>query len=123
MSESKVVATKEQATEYIESALVNGTLEMKAACKELGWSFPRIRSRAQTICKKMGGTFEKTSRGVYYLCVPPDPNKEPGIAEPQTEPEVEEKHEITAAEAEAAIMGNLNKNNPVDPGNSETTEE
>ena len=62
-----VVATPEVATKYITNALVNGKLHMKAACKELGWSFPRIRSRALTIAKKMKCTFMKTSRGVYIL--------------------------------------------------------
>ena len=64
---SAVVATTEQAVEYITNALTNGELYMKAACKELGWSFPRIRSRALTIAKKMKCTFTKTSRGVYIL--------------------------------------------------------
>ena len=67
VSKTSVVATTEQAVEYITNVLVNGELHMKAACKELGWSFPRIRSRALTIAKKMKCTFMKTSRGVYIL--------------------------------------------------------
>ena len=67
VSKTPVVATTEHAVEYITNALVNGELHMKAACKELGWSFPRIRSRALTIAKKMKCTFTKTSRGVYIL--------------------------------------------------------
>ena len=67
MSEAKKVATSQEAANYIETALISGHLVMKDACKELGWSFPRTRSKAQTICKKLGGTFIKKERGVYYL--------------------------------------------------------
>ena len=67
VSRARVVATTEHAIGYITNALVNGELHMKTACKELGWSFPRIRSRALTIAKKMKCTFMKTSRGVYIL--------------------------------------------------------
>lgn len=67
VSKTPVVAATEYAIAYITNALVNGELHMKAACKELGWSFPRIRSRALTIAKKMKCSFIKTSRGVYVL--------------------------------------------------------
>ena len=61
------VATTSCAVEYISNALTHGELRMKEACKELGWSFPRIRSRALTIAKKLNSTIVKTSRGVYVL--------------------------------------------------------
>ena len=61
------VATTDQAVEYITKALTEGELHMKVACKTLGWSFPRIRSRSLTIAKRMKCTFTKTARGVYIL--------------------------------------------------------
>ena len=67
MVEQKSPATVEKAIEYITDALTNGELHMKEACKELGWSFPRIRSRSLTIAKKLNCTFMKASRGVYVL--------------------------------------------------------
>lgn len=61
------VASTDTAVEYITSALTDGKLLMKDACKDLGWSFPRIRSRALTVAKKLNSTFTKVSRGVYIL--------------------------------------------------------
>lgn len=66
-SNPQPVATKEMAEKYIQDTLLNGKLEMKDACNTLNWSFPRVRSKAMTICKKLGGEFVKESRGVYYL--------------------------------------------------------
>jgi len=64
---TKTVASVEDATNYIKNTLVTGELNMKEATKALGWSFPRIRSRAKTICKKLDGVFTKKSRGIYFL--------------------------------------------------------
>ena len=61
------VATAEYAIEYITNALTNEELRMKNACKKLGWSFPRIRSRALTIAKRLNCAIVKTSKGVYIL--------------------------------------------------------
>jgi len=111
------VATKEQAEEYIRNALINGKLEMKQACKDLGWSFPRIRSKAKTISKKLGGTFTKDVRGVYFLDTGTN-------TQPSTSSTIESSAEITednttdnivedtidnptAEEVETAIMSNL----------------
>jgi hypothetical protein len=63
----KTAVSAAEAGEYIRRALVEGKLNMKTATTDLGWAFPRIRSRAKTICKKMNGTFEKESRGIYYF--------------------------------------------------------
>lgn len=61
------VMNKEQGVEYIQNALTSGELNMKEACKTTGWSFPRVRSRALTIAKKLNSTLTKRTRGVYYL--------------------------------------------------------
>jgi len=58
---------KPQGVAYIQDCLVNGKLVMTLAVEETGWSFPRVRSRAITICKRLGGVFEKESRGVYIF--------------------------------------------------------
>jgi len=63
--------------DYITNALTTGTLVMKTACKELGWSFPRIRSRALTIAKRANCTLKAVTRGVYIL----EPNKTEPINE------------------------------------------
>jgi len=57
--------TKAEGVEYIKEQLINGKLIMADATEKTGWSFPRIRSRAITICKKLGGSFVKENRGVY----------------------------------------------------------
>lgn len=50
---------------YIQERLTTSTLSMKEAVTTLGWSFPRIRSKAKTIAKKMNGTLVKKARGEY----------------------------------------------------------
>ena len=58
---------------YIKSQLIESILVMKDAKKITGWTFPRIRSRAITICKNLKGTFEKVERGVYmFQPTPPE---------------------------------------------------
>ena len=86
---------------------------MKDACKKLGWSFPRIRSRALTIAKKLNCTFKKTSRGVYVL----EPiNSEIPTAKDTTDKSSTEtvesaavvkddEHTLDADEVEKALMG------------------
>jgi len=64
---TKYVATAIEAVEFIQNALVGGELNMKTATEALGWSFPRIRSKAKTIAKKLNGTIAKKSRGIYLL--------------------------------------------------------
>lgn len=60
------VATAEEAVAYIRDHLLTGKLVMAEASKQLGWTFPRIRSRAKTICRALGGEFTKEMRGVYF---------------------------------------------------------
>jgi hypothetical protein len=64
---TKKIATADEAITYIKNALLTGELNMKDAVDTLGWSFPRIRSKAKTISKKLGGTFTKKSRSIYYI--------------------------------------------------------
>jgi len=97
-------ASVAEAVEYIRSALINGKLNMKEATTELGWTFPRVRSRAKTICKKMKGTFEKESRGVYIF----QPGDEATIIPVQSTVSPEKPLEgrtYTDAEIEKAILG------------------
>jgi len=54
-----------EGVEYIRDQLVNGELIMADATEKTGWSFPRVRSRAITVCKRLGGKLEKKERGVY----------------------------------------------------------
>ncbi len=105
-TQTKSAVTKEKAEEYIQTALINGKLEMKQACEELGWSFPRIRSKAMTICKKLGGEFVKESRGVYFLRT--NQAEQPETGNEITEDSAEDIP--TAEEVEAAIMKNLEDN-------------
>jgi len=117
-----VVATKEIAEEYIRTTLINSKLEMKQACEELGWSFPRIRSKAATICKKLGGKFVKESRGVYFLQTDqnvqnPESRDVPGMIENST------KSPLTAEAVEAAVMQNLEDNAIPTTKDKQTTEE
>jgi len=71
-----------EALSYIKDKLVNGRLVMQEATEALGWSFPRIRSRAKTVCKKLNGKFVSVERGVYIL--------EPRDSISSNEPEREE---------------------------------
>jgi len=64
---TKHIATPAEAVEFIQNALVGGELNMKTATEALGWSFPRIRSKAKTIAKKLNGVMIKKSRGIYFL--------------------------------------------------------
>ena len=64
---NQIEASVDQAIKYIRDKLINDKLIMADATETLGWSFPRIRSRAHTICKKLNGTFTKVERGVYIL--------------------------------------------------------
>jgi len=120
-SMSTQTATKEVAEKYIQDALVNGKLEMKAAVKELGWSFPRIRSKAKTLAKKLNGVLTKDTKGIYFLKT--DIVKEVPVASVPEEPSAEETPaeetstetpQYTAEQVEAAVMGNL-ANPPSDP--------
>jgi len=60
-----IVATPTEVVEYLQSKLTTSTLIMKEAVATLGWSFPRIRSKAKTIARKMNGELVKKSRGEY----------------------------------------------------------
>ena len=96
MSEQNVnspVAAAAQAIKLITDQLTNGELHMKSTCKELGWSFPRIRSRALTLAKKMNCTLVKVTRGVYIL--DPIVQKSPTAA-PAVEPPAEDNTTITS---------------------------
>lgn len=64
-ADAKVAADAATVNTYIQDKLVNGTLSMKEAVNELNWSFPRIRSKAKTIAKKLNGTLVKKARGEY----------------------------------------------------------
>ena len=72
-AEVKTPADKAAVDTYIQDKLVNGTLVMKDAVSELNWSFPRIRSKAKTIAKKLDGTLVKKARGEYSF--QPNPTK------------------------------------------------
>lgn len=96
------VATVERAVEYITNALTDSKLYMKEACKELGWSFPRIRSRALTIAKKMNCTFTKVTRGEYILTPINDTTETPAetpVEAINTEPSLDPD------EVERALLG------------------
>lgn len=109
---NRTVATPEMAVEYITNALANGELHMKEACKELGWSFPRIRSRAHTIARKMKCAFMKTSRGVYILEPLETPTSVEDSAEVVSDTSIEggtkddDEYTLDADEVEAALLGN-----------------
>jgi len=64
---SKKIATKEEAVEYIKTALISGELNMRDAVQTLGWSFPRIRSKARTIAKTLNGILTKKARSIYFV--------------------------------------------------------
>lgn len=66
MSNKEPVSVAE-AVSYIKDRLINDKLIMAEATEKLSWSFPRIRSRARTICKKLNGKFVSVERGVYIL--------------------------------------------------------
>lgn len=51
---------------FIQEKLISGKMIMKEVCKETGWSFPRVRSCAKTICKRLGCIYVRESVGVYY---------------------------------------------------------
>lgn len=93
------VASTDTAVEYITSALTDGKLLMKDACKELGWSFPRIRSRALTVAKKLNSTFTKVSRGVYIL----EPLETAVSKTLESTPEITDENPTTA---ESAVVEN-----------------
>jgi hypothetical protein len=98
-STNPVPASAKDAVEYITNALVNDKLSMNAACKDLGWSFPRIRSRALTIAKGMQSVLTKVERGIYILDSTTSVNTDATIgadAEPTLDP----------AKVEAALLGN-----------------
>ena len=105
------VATTEHAIEYITNALLHGKMHMKEACKELGWSFPRIRSRALTIAKKMNCVFTKTTRGVYILepigaPVSEETIENPAVAVTSDSTLVDnDEPTLDSAEVEAALLG------------------
>jgi len=110
--------TAKQAVEYIENALTNGELHMKETCKELGWSFPRVRSRSLTIAKKLNSTLTKRARGVYYL--EPHTTPEPTNTIEATdvvsdavvnEPQEDNGHTLDPNAVEAAIMGSTTSSN------------
>lgn len=119
MSTQSNTATKDVAEKYIQDALVNSKLKMKKAVQELGWSFPRIRSKAKTIAKKLNGVLTKDTKGVYFLKT--DDVKAaavidaPVVETPETvtvetpveTPETPETPQYTAEEVEAAVMGDL----------------
>lgn len=67
MGNSTKAVAVDVATEYIRDQLINDKLIMADATEKLGWSFPRIRSRALTICKTLKGTFVRLERGVYMF--------------------------------------------------------
>ena len=67
MSNTQTVASKTDAIKYITEKLTTSKLVMADATRDLGWTFPRIRSRAKTICKKLNGSFVAESRGVYVF--------------------------------------------------------
>ncbi len=67
MSNGQEPASVTEAVSYIKDCLINGKLVMAEATAKLKWSFPRIRSRGRTICKKLNGKFVSTERGVYIL--------------------------------------------------------
>lgn len=111
------VATTDQAVEYITNALTNGELHMKEACKELGWSFPRIRSRSLTIAKKMKCVFTKVNRGVYILEPINDnsteaPVEAAGITSDAVvesdDTKGDDDHTLDPDEVEAALLGDSN---------------
>lgn len=83
------VAKAEYGVKYITDALINEKLQMATACKELGWSFPRIRSRALTVAKKMNCAIVKVSRGVYIL----EPLKKSGSTNLEDGPKLVEDDE------------------------------
>ena len=64
---AKVVADAAAVNAYIQEKLTTSTLVMKDAVTTLNWSFPRIRSKAKTIAKKLNGTLVKKTRGEYAL--------------------------------------------------------
>jgi hypothetical protein len=109
----------EQAIEYIKNALTTGELHMKDACKTLGWSYPRIRSRALTIAKKLNSTLTKRTRGVYYLephtakdSVPPKPTDTTEAIDIVSDTIVVNEHQednghtLDPKAVEAVLMGN-----------------
>ena len=104
--------TAKQAVEYIENTLTNGELHTKETCKELGWSFPRVRSRMLTIAKKLDSTLTKRARGVYYLepHTTPEPADITEAADIVSDavvdaPQEEDNNTLDPAAVEAAIMG------------------
>lgn len=110
--------TAKQAVEYIENALTNGELHMKETCKELGWSFPRVRSRALTIAGKLDSTLTKRVRGVYYL--EPHATPEPTDTTEATDvvsdavvdaPQEDNGHTLDPNAVEAALMGSATDSN------------
>lgn len=110
--------TAKQAVAYIENALTNGELHMKETCKELGWSFPRVRSRARTIAKKLNSTLTKRARGMYYL--EPHTTPEPTNTTEATDitsdaavdaPQEDNGHTLDPNAVEAALMGNTTDSN------------
>ena len=110
--------TAKQAVEYIENALTNGELHMKETCKELGWSFPRTRSRMLTIAKKLNSTLTKRARGVYYLepHTTPDPIDTTEATDVVSDavvdaPQEGNGHTLDPNAVEAAIMGNTTSSN------------
>lgn len=60
-------ANEKQAIEYILYYLDKGGVNMQQAVKDLGWSFPRIRSRILTICNANGSARVSLKRGVYAM--------------------------------------------------------
>lgn len=83
MSDGKEPASVLEAVSYIRERLLNSKLIMAEATEELGWSFPRIRSRAKTICKKLNGKFVSTERGVYIIEPQGSPSSPPPISDPE----------------------------------------
>lgn len=57
--------TGAEVAKAIQEALLHGELSMKTIVEQSGWTYPRVRSKARTVAKKLGGSLEKRSRGVY----------------------------------------------------------
>jgi len=60
-------ADKNTVINLLRELLIHDKLIMAELVIETGWSFPRLRSRAKTICKSLNGSLCKLERGVYYF--------------------------------------------------------
>jgi hypothetical protein len=76
--------SKEEMTRTIQDSLVHGTLNISRLAETSGWIYQSIRSKANTIAKRLNGKVAPAKRGVWIL-VTNDQPEIPSIEEPSPE--------------------------------------